>query len=227
MDSNRDLLWIKNKYGEDMMHLCRRNFARILEVEGFLPKILQKYFMKHRNLAEDIINQCKEDDFKQFIFSKVDVKQDKIEHNLDKSAKELFEQGYNCAQSVFCTHCEKVGIDFETGLKLSSSFGGGMGRLREVCGTVSSMFAIAGLKYGYTSNNNDEAKAKHYELIQSLAKKFKEENGSIICRELLGLDEGADSPIPSKRTEEYYKKRPCAELCGIAAEIFQTWLDNQ
>ena len=87
-------------------------------------------------------------------------------------AKELFEQGYNCAQSVFCTHCEKVGIDFETGLKLSSSFGGGMGRLREVCGAVSAMLMLIGLKEGYTSPNDDKIKEEHYAKVQSLAKEL-------------------------------------------------------
>jgi len=95
MQKNRDLLWIKNKYGEEMMNLCRRNFSRILEHEGLLPGLLQKNFVKHRKLAEDIINQCKEDDFKEFIYSKIDFKEDKIEVKTNKSAKELLEQaGY-------------------------------------------------------------------------------------------------------------------------------------
>ena len=135
-------------------------------------------------------------------------------------AVENFKSGYNCAQSVFLAFAEEFGFDNETALKLSSSFGGGMGRLREVCGAVSSMFAIAGLKYGYTSNNDDDIKAKHYELIQNLAEKFKSENGSIICRELLGVD-GAESPIPSKRTEEYYKERPCEYFVKYASEIIE------
>ena len=84
-----------------------------------------------------------------------------------KKAGDLFLKGYNCAQSVFCAFCEDFNIDFETGLKMSSSLGGGMGRLREVCGAVSSMFLIAGLKYGYTENNNDIVKANHYKLIQT------------------------------------------------------------
>lgn len=140
-------------------------------------------------------------------------------------AVENFKSGYNCAQSVFLAFAEDFGFDRETALKLSSSFGGGMGRLREVCGAVSSMFAIAGLKCGYTSNNDDEAKAKHYELIQNLAEKFKTENGSIICRELLGVD-GAESPIPSKRTDEYYKERPCEYFVKTAAEIIEKELLN-
>ena len=129
--------------------------------------------------------------------------------------------GYNCAQSVFIAFSSEFGLDDETALKLSSSFGGGMGRLREVCGAVSAMFAIAGLKYGYTSPNNDEVKAKHYELVQQLAAKFKEKYGTIICRDLLELPEGSDSPIPSKRTEEYYKQRPCEAFVRYAAEIIE------
>ena len=137
-----------------------------------------------------------------------------------------FKSGYNCAQSVFLAFAEEFGLDKETALKLSSSFGGGMGRLREVCGAVSSMFAIAGLKYGYTSPNDDEAKAKHYELIQSLAEKFKSKYGTIICRELLELPEGSDSPIPSKRTEEYYQTRPCEAFVCFAAEIIENDILN-
>ena len=135
-----------------------------------------------------------------------------------------FKSGYNCAQSVFLAFAEDFGFDKETALKLSSSFGGGMGRLREVCGAVSSMFAIAGLKYGYTDSNNDELKAIHYELIQNLAKKFKSKYGTYICRELLELPEGSDSPIPSKRTEEYYQTRPCEAFVRYAAEIIETEL---
>lgn len=138
-----------------------------------------------------------------------------------EKAAENFRKGYNCAQSVFITFAEEFGIDKETALKLSSSFGGGMGRLREVCGAVSSMFAIAGLKEGYISPNDDDAKAKHYELIQNLAHKFKEKYGTIICRELLELPEGADSPVPSKRTEQYYKDRPCEAFVRLAAEIIE------
>ena len=133
-----------------------------------------------------------------------------------------FKTGYNCAQSVFLAFAEDFGFDKDTALKLSSSFGAGMGRLREVCGAVSAMFAIAGLKHGYTSPTDDEIKAKHYEFIQNLAEKFKDRHNSIICRELLGLPDGADSPIPSKRTEEYYAQRPCEEFIKYAAEIIES-----
>ena len=96
-----------------------------------------------------------------------------------------------------------------------------MGRLREVCGAVSAMFAIAGLKKGYVSPTDDNAKAQHYELIQKLAELFKTKHQTIICRELLGLPDGADSPIPSKRTEKYYQERPCEEFIKLASEIIE------
>lgn len=136
-------------------------------------------------------------------------------------AKQNFESGYNCAQSVFLTYAKDFEIDDDMALKLSSSFGGGMGRLREVCGAVSAIFMLAGLKYGYTDNKNDELKAKHYELIQCMAKEFKKRNGTIICRELLGLD-GEDNPIPSKRTAQYYLERPCEKFIQDACEIFES-----
>ena len=141
-----------------------------------------------------------------------------------EKAVKFFKSGYNCAQSVFLAFAEDYGLDKETALKLSSSFGGGMGRLREVCGAVASMFAIAGLKNGYTSPNNDELKAKHYELIQKLAERFKSKYNTIICRELLELPEGSDSPIPSKRTEEYYQTRPCEAFVRYASEIIENEL---
>lgn len=137
-----------------------------------------------------------------------------------------FKNGYNCAQAVLLAFAEVLGIDDTFALKLASSFGGGMGRLREVCGAVSAMFMIAGLLQGYTEPNNDEIKAQHYKLIQNLGNEFKSRCGSIICRELLGLPDGADSPIPSKRTDEYYQQRPCENCIRIAAEIIETNLLN-
>ncbi len=137
-----------------------------------------------------------------------------------------FKNGYNCAQAVLLAFAEVLGIDDAFALKLASSFGGGMGRLREVCGAVSAMFMIAGLLQGYTEPNNDEIKAQHYKLIQNLGNEFKSRCGSIICRELLGLPDGADSPIPSKRTDEYYQQRPCENCIKTAAEIIETNLLN-
>ena len=132
-------------------------------------------------------------------------------------AEHLFKEGYNCSQAVVVAFTDVTKIDEKTALALSSSFGGGMGRLREVCGAVSGMFMVAGLLYGYTSPTDNEAKKAHYTLIQSMAQKFKDKTGSIICRELLG---GPDnSPNPTVRNSEFYKKRPCAELVRICADI--------
>lgn len=141
-----------------------------------------------------------------------------------KKAVKNFKTGYNCAQSVFLAFSEELGFDKDTALKISSSFGGGMGRLREVCGAVSAMFAIAGLEKGYVSPNDDNAKAKHYALIQELAEKFKSEFGTIICRDLLELPDDSDSPIPSKRTKEYYQTRPCEDFIRHASEIVEQYL---
>ena len=126
------------------------------------------------------------------------------------------------SQSVLGVFCEELGMDFETAIKISSSFGGGMGRMREVCGTVSGMFMAAGLAF-CTSENN---KAEQYKIVQELAKRFKEKNGSIICRELLQGIESSTSPIPSERNQNYYKKRPCIELVGDAVEIFEDYLNE-
>ena len=98
------------------------------------------------------------------------------------TARKYFKEGYNCAQSVFLTYADKYGFNKDTALKLSSSFGGGMGRLREVCGAVSAMFMIAGLESGYIENNNDEIKAEHYTRIQNLANEFKKKHGTIILQ---------------------------------------------
>ncbi len=141
-------------------------------------------------------------------------------------AKELFEKGYNCAQSVLAAFCDVTGLDFETALKLSSSFGGGMGRLREVCGAVSGILMAAGLLYGYTDAKDDEAKSDHYRLVQALALRFKAENDSLICRDLLGMTAEHDSPVPEKRTESYYQKRPCADYVACAAELLDKYIDE-
>lgn len=141
--------------------------------------------------------------------------------NKKEKAMELFKQGYNCSQAVFGAFSEELGLDFETAVKISSSFGGGMGRMREVCGAVSGMFMAAGMKLGYSSPTDTKSKTEHYKLIQTLAADFKIENGSIICRELLGLEGEDKHYVPSERTIEYYKKRPCAELVGEAAEILE------
>ena len=138
----------------------------------------------------------------------------------------LFKEGYNCSQAVFGAFAEELGLDFETAVKISSSFGGGMGRMREVCGAVSGMFMAAGLNCGYSKPRDIEAKTAHYKLIQELAEKFKKKNKYIVCRQLLGLEGQDNNYVPSERTDEYYKKRPCAELIGDAAEILEEYFET-
>ena len=142
-------------------------------------------------------------------------------------AKELFEKGYNCSQSVVLAFCDDIGLDSETALKISSSFGGGMGRLREVCGAVSGMLIVLGMLDGYSDPLDTTAKTEHYKLIQSMAMKFKDENKSFICRELLGLSDDRESNIPEERNEGYYIKRPCAQLVEYAAMLLDEHIQNK
>lgn len=135
-----------------------------------------------------------------------------------QKAEEYFKSGYNCAQAVVMAFADVIGGDTQAYLRLSSSFGGGIGRLREVCGAFSGSCMVAGLLRGY-DNENGVDKGSHYALIQRLALKNKLQNGSIICKELLGATINLSSADPSVRTAEYVKKRPCAELCRIAADI--------
>lgn len=141
-------------------------------------------------------------------------------------AREYFEQGYNCSQSVLMTFSDITGIDEKTSAMLSSGFGGGMGRMREVCGAVSGMFMAASIVSGYDDPSDSEGKKRTYAMIQSLAEKFKAQNGSIICKELLGLDKPEGTHIPEQRTAEYYKKRPCSDLVKNAAEILEEYFRN-
>ena len=135
-------------------------------------------------------------------------------------ACELFAKGANCAQAVFTAFSDVMDMDEELCLKLSSSFGGGMGRLREVCGAVSGMFMVAGVLYGY-GEDDDEKKKAHYALIQSMAKQFTSTHQTIICRELLNLPVTVPNPNPTKRTQEFYKARPCIRFVEAAALIME------
>ena len=138
-----------------------------------------------------------------------------------------FKKGYNCAQSVVLAFCDLLPAEEAMLSKMASSFGAGMGRLREVCGSVSGMFMAAGLLYGYDGPETGEKKAEHYARIQELAHRFEEKHGSIVCRELLGLDVKHDDPHPEERTEEYYRKRPCEEIIGDAAEILEKLIEEE
>lgn len=135
-----------------------------------------------------------------------------IEARVEK-ARALFQEGYNCAQAVFLTYSDMFGMDTALAAQLAASFGGGMGRMREVCGTVSGMAMIAGLMEPANDPKDKEAKARNYALVREFADAFRQKNGSIICRELLGLDkkEGNASVAP--------RKRPCVEFVATAARI--------
>lgn len=143
-------------------------------------------------------------------------------------AEELFRAGCNCSQAVFGAFAEDCDIPFDTALKLSSSFGGGLGRMREVCGAVSGMAMVAGCLHGYSDLSDKSVKADHYALIQKLSNQFKQKNGSIICRELLSGINPDMSAQPTDRTPEFYKKRPCLEYVKDCADILdKEFFDNK
>lgn len=138
-----------------------------------------------------------------------------------EKAMSLFrDAGYNCSQAVFAAFCDVTGVPEDTAVRIASSFGGGMGRMREVCGAVTGMFMVAGMLRGYTDMEDKAAKTAHYALIQELAGEFRAECGSIVCRELLG-GTADTAPVPTDRTAEFYRKRPCVELVGLAAGILE------
>lgn len=137
-------------------------------------------------------------------------------------AIEMFQKGYNCSQSVVVAFCDVSGMTEEYAARLSSSFGGGMGRMREVCGAVSGMLMVAGLLYGYSTPGDDGSKRHHYQLVQSLAAQFREREGSIVCREI--LKNPPSDPNPTPRNAEFYAKRPCARLVALAAQILDDYI---
>lgn len=139
-----------------------------------------------------------------------------------EKAAQLFLQGYNCAQAVAVAFCDVTGLQPEFAAKMASSFGGGMGRLREVCGAVSGMLMVAGLLYGYAVPGDDQIKKEHYQLVQHLAGQFREEVGSIVCREI--LKNPPTDPAPTPRTEEFYRKRPCTRMVMLAAQVLDRYL---
>ncbi|MGM9809492.1 MAG: C-GCAxxG-C-C family protein [Paludibacteraceae bacterium] len=145
-------------------------------------------------------------------------------------AMALFRQGFNCSQSVFASVADLYGIEDEAlALRLSASFGGGIGRMRQTCGAACGMFLLAGLENGSATAGDAEGKKQNYALVQQLAQQFKAEHGSLICAELLGLAprQQPSDPTPAPRTEEYYKKRPCVEMVGNAVRIYLKTLNTQ
>ena len=149
-----------------------------------------------------------------------------VEHK--EKAKELFFSGYNCAQAVVGAYHKEMGLSFEDAVRLASPFGGGMGRLREVCGAVSGMLLVLGALQGYTDVEDISKKAELYEKVQTLAKEFKGSHGdTYICRELLKDLAVNESSAPTPRTAEFYKTRPCAIFIEDACAIFDAFLEKQ
>ncbi len=145
-------------------------------------------------------------------------------------AAELFLSGAVCSQAVFCAFCDLHGLDYETASRVSSSLGGGVGRLREVCGAFSGAAMAAGLLYGFDIPPSNAVKKEHYRRIQELAARFSERWGSVVCRDILGERLGAThvstEPEPEERTPEYYAKRPCLEAVKLAARILDEYIEN-
>lgn len=140
----------------------------------------------------------------------------------------LFKAGFNCSQSVVAAFADHYGYTEEQALRISASFGGGIGRMRQTCGAACGMFMLAGLETGSTDPTDREGKAANYALVQELAERFRQANGSLICAELLGLrPDGATPPTPEARTPQYYAKRPCAQMVETAARIWANWLENK
>ena len=143
-------------------------------------------------------------------------------------AREFFMRGANCAQAVAGAFADEVNMSEAELFKLASGFGGGVARMREVCGAVSGMVIILNLLYGNSDISDKNAKDANYQLTRNLLKQFEKETGSIVCRELLGLDKNAETtPESEARTPHYYKVRPCVELVALAAELLDNYIKNQ
>ena len=149
-----------------------------------------------------------------------------MEKRIEK-AVELFKEGYNCSQSVVAAFADMYGFTNEQALKMSASFGGGIGRMRQTCGAACGLFMLAGLETGCTEGKDREGKENNYKVVQALAEEFRKRNGSLICAELLGLSKTAPTPAtPEARTAEYYKKRPCVKMVEEAARIWCEYLST-
>ena len=149
-----------------------------------------------------------------------------MEERIEKAIA-LFKEGYNCSQAVVTAFADLYGFTPEQALKMSASFGGGIGRMRQTCGAACGLFMLAGLETGCTEGKDREGKEANYKLVQELAEEFRKRNGSIICAELLGLSKSAPTPAtPEARTAEYYKKRPCVKMVEEAARIWCEYLST-
>ena len=142
-----------------------------------------------------------------------------MEERIERAVS-LFKEGYNCAQSVVAAFADMYGLTEEQALKMSASFGGGIGRMRLTCGAACGMFILAGLETGATRGDDREGKSANYQLVQQLAEAFKHRNGSLTCAELLGLKRPEGTHQAEARTDQYYAKRPCSKMVEEAARIW-------
>lgn len=151
-----------------------------------------------------------------------------MENERIEKAVELFKEGFNCSQAVVGAFADKYGFTREQALRMSASFGGGIGRMRETCGAACGLFMLAGLETGATEGADSKGKAANYALVQELAEEFKQRNGALRCADLLGLSK--KEPIvstPEARTNQYYVKRPCVKMVEEAARIWCEYLEKQ
>ena len=151
-----------------------------------------------------------------------------MENERIEKAVELFKEGFNCSQAVVGAFADKYGFTREQALKMSASFGGGIGRMRETCGAACGLFMLAGLETGGTDGADRDGKAANYALVQELAEEFKQRNGALRCADLLGLSK--KEPVvstPEARTDQYYAKRPCVKMVEEAARIWCEYLQKQ
>lgn len=145
-------------------------------------------------------------------------------------AVDFFMQGYGCCQSVVAAFSDLYGLDEEMAKRVGAGFGGGVGRLRMMCGAVSGIVVLAGLDVGQTEGSDRQGKSYCYKVVQELLAKSREQNGSLICAEILGLkgyEKAKSSYVASARTAEYYKTRPCAAKVESAARIFAEYIQNK
>lgn len=150
-----------------------------------------------------------------------------IDESRIQKAVELFRNGYNCSQSVVAAFADMYGFTQEQALRMSASFGGGIGRMRMTCGAACGIFMLAGLEKGSVDGSR-QAKLANYALVQELAAEFKKRMGSVVCSELLGLASGTPVvPVPEERTPQYYKKRPCPKIIEEAARIWTNYLESK
>lgn len=150
-----------------------------------------------------------------------------MENERIEKAVALFKEGFNCSQSVVAAFADQYGFTHEQALRMSASFGGGIGRMRETCGAACGLFMLAGLETGATEGSDRDGKATNYALVQELAEEFKKRNGALRCADLLGLSK--TEPIvstPEARTSQYYAKRPCSKMVEEAARIWCEYLEK-